>query len=69
MRKRGLAQSGRAVKKHVIECITALASSLDEYVQVFDNLLLSAELLQLPGPERFFHQYFFAGSGIVYESF
>jgi hypothetical protein len=53
----------------VIERITALAGSLDEHVQIFDNLFLSTELLQLPGSERFFHQDFLTGGRIVYESF
>jgi hypothetical protein len=69
MGERSFAQSGGTVEKNVIERITALTGSLDEHVQIFDNLFLSTELLQLPGSERFFHQDFLTGGRIVYESF
>jgi hypothetical protein len=47
VRQCGLAQSGRAVQQYVVKRIAAHEGRLDEDAQVFDDLLLSGEILQL----------------------
>ncbi len=47
VRQRGLAQSRRAVQQHMVQRVAPHEGGLDEDAQVFDDLLLPGEVLQL----------------------
>ena len=49
--QRGLSQARRSVQQHVVERVAPHQRGLDEDAQVFDDLVLSREVAQLPGAD------------------
>jgi len=52
--ERGLAEAGRAVEEEVVERFVALLGGVDGDAEVVLELLLADELVEAPGPERYF---------------
>ncbi len=57
----GFAQSRRAMKKHMVQCLSAQLGSFDKYFEVLNDLSLSRKIIYLCGTDIIFELFISGG--------